>query len=204
MISLTSPVRTRAHDWPAGAKLAGLCLATAGLFFVTDVRVLGAVLALVLGLYALPGAVFLRAGLRGLRVLWPFVVIVLVWHAVTGAPAQGLAIVLRLVSAVALANLVTMTTTLSDMIAVVHRLAAPLRVLGLPSRTLELAIALVIRMVPVMLERGRLLAQSWSARSARRASWRLVFPFALAALDDADHVADALKARGGLTPSEDR
>ena len=44
------------------------------------------------------------------------------------------------VSAVALANLVTMTTRLSDMIAVVHRLTAPLRVLGLPSRALELAI----------------------------------------------------------------
>ncbi len=36
MISLTSPVRTRAHDWPAGAKLAGLCLATLGLFFSAD------------------------------------------------------------------------------------------------------------------------------------------------------------------------
>ena len=36
MISLTSPVRTRAHDWPAGAKLAALCGATLGLFFIEN------------------------------------------------------------------------------------------------------------------------------------------------------------------------
>ena len=34
MISLTSPVETRAHGWPAGAKLGALCLATLLLFGV--------------------------------------------------------------------------------------------------------------------------------------------------------------------------
>ena len=34
MISLSSPVRTRAQDWPAGAKLAALALATTALFLL--------------------------------------------------------------------------------------------------------------------------------------------------------------------------
>jgi len=204
MISLTSPVRTRAHDWPAGAKLAGLCVATGGLFFVTDPLVQAAILGGVLVLYALPGRLFLVSGLGKLRVLWPVVAVVLVWHLWIGSAALGAVIVMRLMSAVALANLVTMTTRLSDMIAVVHWLATPLRALGLSSRALELAIALVIRMTPVMLAKGQLLAQSWSARSPRRTSWRIILPFALVALDDADHVADALRARGGLTPLEER
>ena len=34
--------------------------------------------------------------------------------------------------------------------------------------------------------------------AARRAGWRIVAPLALMALDDAEHVAEALRARGGV------
>lgn len=202
MISLTSPVRTAAHDWPAGVKLAGLCAATLILFYIESPAALGIILAAVLGLYALPGRIFARAGLRQLRLLWPFVLIVALWHLWTGAWAEGAAIVFRLVAAVALANLVTMTTRLSDMIAVVRGLTLPLRRLGLRSDVLELAIALVIRMVPVLAVKGHHLVEAWRARSARRVGWRILLPFALLALDDADHVAEALRARGGLSKQE--
>jgi biotin transport system permease protein len=203
MISLTSPVRTRAQDWPAGAKLAGLCLATLALFHIDDPRPLLAVLCAVLLLYALPGPAFLRAGLRQLRLLWPFVLVVAVWHLWTGALEEGAAIVLRLVSAVALANLVTMTTRLSEMIEVVRRLTAPLRRLGLRSHVLELAIALVIRLTPVLVQKGGHLSDAWRARSPRAPGWRIILPFAVLAMDDADQVAEALRARGGFTPMEE-
>ena len=55
----------------------------------------------------------------------------------------------------------------------------------------------LIRFIPVMLLRMEALALAFRARSARRGSWRIVMPGVLAALDDADHVADALRARGG-------
>jgi len=40
-------------------------------------------------------------------------------------------------------------------------------------------------------------AGTGGARSRRRPGWQLVLPLSLAALDDADHVAEALRARGG-------
>lgn len=203
MISLTSPVRTRAHDWPAGAKLAGLCLATLGLFFITDPWVHLAALLAVLALYAAPGQQFLRTGLRSLWMLWPFVLVVAVFHLIDGSAAQGAVILMRLVTAVALANLVTMTTRLTEMIAVVHWLTTPLRRFGLRTRALEIAMALVIRMTPVLLNKGAALTESWLARSPRRPNWRIVLPFTLLALDDADHISDALRARGGLVSPED-
>ena len=203
MISLTSPVRTRAHDWPAGAKLAALCGATLGLFFIENLTAHLVILAGVLALYAAPGRVFLRNGLRQLWMLWPFVLVVALYHLIDGSVGQGAVILLRLVSAVALANLVTMTTRLSDMIAVVHWLCTPLRALGLSTRPLEIAIALVIRMTPVLLTKGRALSDVWRARSPRRANWRIILPFTLLALDDADHISDALRARGGLVSKED-
>jgi len=198
MISLTSPVETWAHGWRAGAKLGALCLATMGLFAMGSVAGHTVAFAGMLALYAAPGRVFLSAGIARLRMLWPFLAIIVIWHIVSSTPAQGAVIALRLVTAVGLANLVTMTTRLSDMIGVVRWLAAPLRRLGVDTRALELGIALVIRFTPMLAGKGTQLARAWRARSARRPGWRVVLPFTLCAIDDAEHVADALKARGGV------
>jgi biotin transport system permease protein len=198
MISLTSPVRTRAHDWPAGIKLGALCAATIGLFYLGDPVRHAFLLLAVLGLYALPGAVFLRTGLGRLRILWPFVLVVAIWHGITGEPGQGAVIALRLVTAVALANLVTMTTRLSDMTAVLHWLLTPLRWAGLDTRAVDLAMALTIRLTPVLAQKGGALSEAWRARSPRRPGWRIVLPFAILALDDAEQVSQALRARGGI------
>ncbi|MBO9428943.1 energy-coupling factor transporter transmembrane component T [Sulfitobacter sp. R18_1] len=198
MISLTSPVETRAHGWPAGVKLGALCLATLLLFGVEEPVWQILFCAGMLLLYALPGRAFLRAGLGRLWMLWPFVGLILLWHVLTDDAEAGLVIALRMITAVGLANLVTMTTKLSDMMGVVHWLAAPLRRFGLRTRSLELAVALVVRFTPVLAAKGQMLSLAWRARSRRRAGWRVVMPFTVLAIDDAEHVAEALRARGGL------
>jgi biotin transport system permease protein len=198
MISLTSPIRTRFHDWPAGGKLAGLCVTTIVLFHIDNPTLLCAVVIGVICLYALSGRVFLWAGMKELYVLWPFIVVVGVWHFWNGNPTEGWVIVMRMVSTVALANFVTMTTRLSDMTEVINYFFSPLRFFGLSVRAMELGMALVIRMTPMFVEKGNLLALAWQARTPRRPKWQLLFPFSLLVLDDADHVAEALRARGGL------
>lgn len=203
MISLTSPVRTRAHGWPAGAKLAALAVATFVLFVVHDLRLLTAALGICLLLYALPGAAFFRGGIARLKVLWPFLAILGLWHGATATYSGGAEIILRLITAVGLANLVTMTTALSEMIAVLRWLATPLRRFGLNTRAMELAIALVIRILPQFVANGERLSDAWRARSRRRPGWRIVVPFVLLALDDADHLAEALRARGGVLDNKE-
>ena len=200
MISLTSPVRTRAYGWPAGLKLSLLCIATAVLFIRQDIAFHVVVFAVTAAVYVLPGARFARAGARALWRLWPFVVLVAVWHLVIGAGGHGAVIVLRMLTAVGLANLVTMTTSLSQMIATVMWLVAPLAKIGLNTRALALGIALVVRFTPALADKGTALTQAWAARSPRRASWRIILPFAVLAIDDAEHVAEALRARGGTNP----
>lgn len=204
MISLTSPVRTWAHGWPAGAKLAGLCVVSTGLFLTDSLALNAAVLVAVLLAYAAGGRDFLGAGLRALRLVLPFVVIVLVWHLVTRDLRMGALICLRMMSVVALANLVTMTTRLDQMIEVLRLLTAPLRRIGLPVHLLDTAIPLMIRFTPVLVGRAQALVMAWRARSARRPGWRLVLPLTLQALDDADHVAEALRARGGPLSPDDK
>jgi biotin transport system permease protein len=197
MLTLTSPVRTWAHPLPAGLKLAALALATTGLFLLQGPGVLAVATGAAAALYALAGPAFARAGARLLWPLWPFVAVIALWHLWTGDPGGGAAVILRMLTAVALANFVTMTTRLSDMIAVIETLARPLRPLGLPPRRLALALALVIRFIPQMLDRLTQIRDSWRARSPRRPGWRILVPATLAALDDADRAAEALRARGG-------
>jgi biotin transport system permease protein len=197
MLTLTSPVEIWAHRLPAGGKLGLLALATMGLFALDTPPMLALAAVGVAALYASGGMRFATTGLRLLRPLWPFLLVVGLWHLWIADLSGGAVILLRMLTAVALANFVTMTTRLSDMIAVFQTLARPLRPLGLSPRRLAIALALVIRFIPVMLERLTQITQSWRARSTRRPAWRVLVPATLAALDDADRAAEALRARGG-------
>ncbi|MTE00012.1 energy-coupling factor transporter transmembrane protein EcfT [Paracoccus sp. YIM 132242] len=198
MISLISPVETWAHRIPAGAKLLALSALTVALFLTDRPAVLAAATLAVIALYLSAGTAFLRQGARHLRMLWPFLLLIALWHGLTGQAQAGIVIALRLLAALALANFVTMTTRLTDMIAVLTWVLSPLRRLGLPTRAVTLAIAMVLRFTPMLVENGQRLALSWRARSPRRPGWRIVVPMAALALDDADHVAEALRARGGI------
>lgn len=197
MLTLTSPVDTPLHRLSAAPKLAALCLVTLLLFRLDDPRPLAAALAAVAAFHLTQGRTFAAHALRLLRPLWPFLLVIILWHLWLRDPATGTAILLRLVTAVAAANLVTMTTRLSDMIATLETLGRPLRHLGLNPRTFSLSVALVIRFFPVLSTRMAQITESFRARSTRRPGHRILVPATLAALDDADHVAEALRARGG-------
>ena len=197
MLTLTSPTPTWAHPLPAPVKLAALCLATALLFHLTTLPALALAAAATAALTLSFGPIFARTALKLLRPLWPFILIVALWHLASHAPTQGAAIILRLLTTVTLANIVTMTTTLTAMIAVITALARPLKPLGLNPKTLALAIALTIRFIPTTLLRLATITEAFRARSPHRPSWRILPPILLATIDDADHVAEALRARGG-------
>lgn len=197
MLTLTSPVETWSHRLPAGPKMAVLCLFSAALFVVSGLAPMLMAAVLVAGLVLTCGPTFARTSTVMLRPLWPFVVIVMAWHLWLDDPVGGTTILLRLITVVSAANFVTMTTRLSDMIAVLTRISRPLAVVGLSPRVFGLSVALVIRFIPVMMLRVQTIMESWRARSVSRPGWRILVPALLAALDDAEYVAEALRARGG-------
>lgn len=194
MLTLTSPHETRAHGWPAGAKLSALLMFSLAILVLPGPLVAAAGLALA-ALGALGLGLGRDWGLQLLR-LWPLALVLMAWHLVTGDAREGATVTLRMLAAVGAANLLTMTTRLTDLQALAERLAAPLGWM-FPPRVLALAFALVIRFVPVMLLRWEALSLAFRARSARRPGWRIAMPAVLAALDDAERVAEALRARGG-------
>ena len=197
MLTLTFPGDGWAWRLPAWFKLLALAIWTLVLFqlgWPGLILALGASFAVVLGC----GLALARVWVRILWVLWPFAALVVLWHLWLGTFGDGATILLRMGAAVGAANLVTMTTRLSDMQALVERVAAPLKHFGISPVALGLAFALVIRFIPVMVQRLAAQRDAWRARSPRRPGWQLAFPATLAALDDAERVAEALRARGGV------
>lgn len=198
MIALTSPIETVFHRIPAGLKLGFLCLFTLFLF-LNDAALIRSTAACLVGLLYLSGGMrFAVEGIKHLKPIFFFVAIIAIWHIVTATMGEGIGIVLLLIAAVGMANLVTMTTRLDDMLAVLHWLTWPLRKLGVNTRALELAIAMVIRFTPVLMQKGSALVEAWRSRSPRRPGWRIIVPLVLLAIDDAEHVSEALRARGGV------
>jgi biotin transport system permease protein len=200
MLALTFPRRTWAHRIAAGWKLAALALVSAVMFLIDNPMIQALALLSVVALHAATGRDILRYAMWMMKPIVIFAVIIAGWHLLTWDIAAGATIVLRMVLLVGLANFVTMTSELDDMIGVVEWLLRPLRLLGFNTHAAGLAFAMVIRFTPALVQKGATLIESWRARSAKRPGWRVAIPICLLAIDDADHVSEALRARGGLSP----
>lgn len=196
MISIYLPGATWIHKMPVRLKLIALAAVSIAVFPIEDPLILTGVLLIVLGLYATLGSEGLKQVLL-LRPLLSLLVIIFLLHGLSGSWLLGLASVLKLVAMVLLANLVSVTTRMDDMLDAVQPLFFPLKLVGASPRKPALAVALVIRFAPVLLSVYASLREAYQARTGRRGSWRLVAPLALQALRMSENVAEALTARGG-------
>jgi biotin transport system permease protein len=194
---LTQPLATETalHRWPAGLKLGLLAALGVALGMIAEPAILAAALVAVWAA-ALPlGWAEVARMPRRLWPLWPFVLVIGGWHILRGTPSTGLAITLRMLTMFAAATLMLLTTRFDELMGTFSTLMRPLARLGLPVDRVALALAMAVRFVPVLAQRAADLARAWRARSYRKPRHRLLAPLALAALDEADHAAEALRAR---------
>lgn len=198
MLALSTPFATVFHPIPAGAKLLALLLCSTMLFLVTSLSLHILFLIGTTLLYVSQGTAFLWFGVRLLKPLWIFIAIIALWHVFTADIPQGLIILIRMITAVSLANLVTCTTPTDALIDTVMRLFSPLKRFGVKPKRIGLMIALFLRFTPVLIQKSAHLQDAFRARSAKKSTWKTVLPLAVIALDDAEHVAEALRARGGI------
>jgi biotin transport system permease protein len=183
------------HRVPASAKLIAVAVLSIAVLPVTDWSVLAIGLGLVLGIYASLGRETLSR-LSLLRPLLPFLLAVGLLQGWLESWPIAAAAIARILLMVLAANLVTFTTTMHGMIDAFTPVLAPLRGLGVNPRVPAIAIALVLRFVPVLLSAWQQREEAWRARTGRRASIRLIPSFIAEALRMADQVAEALDARG--------
>ncbi len=195
MISLYRPGTGLLHRTPVLAKLGGLAVIALVLSF-TPIGVVGSLLVLlvVAALYPV-GALPLRAlGEAWWRLRW---LILVLGGALWAFTSWQVAVVNtgRVVALLLLADLVTRTTRMGDLLDALRRVLSPLRRIGIDPEAVAMTLSLTIAMIPVI---AALAAQVRDAQRARgmRLGPRAALPLLVLTMKHADDVGDALVARG--------
>jgi len=199
-LALYVPRASPVHRAPAGSKLLALAGLSALVFAVPTLPVVsGALVAVVVtGLVVarLPAALLVR---QARAVLWWLVAIFLL-HAVLTDVVTGSLTVLRLLALVLGAAVVTATTRVTAMVAVIERIAWPLRWVGVRPARIGLVIAMALRFIPLISERADRIREAQAARGGAvhglRGLTTTMVPLLVQVLQLAHTVSEALDARG--------
>ncbi|MFF2494924.1 energy-coupling factor transporter transmembrane component T family protein [Agromyces sp. NPDC058064] len=194
MIVVYHPGDSLVHRTPALVKLGLLAV------FVTVVALQSSLLALGVAA-AVTALLFLPARLPA-RAVWGQIAPIL-WLLAFAVPVQWLfagweaaaTMGLRLVIAVALAALYTLTTPVTETLDAMQTLLRPFR-RWIDADRVGLALALAIRCVPLLAEIVREVLEARKARGAEGSVVALAVPVIVRALQTADHLGEALIARG--------
>ncbi|SCX48798.1 biotin transport system permease protein [Klenkia marina] len=203
MLALYVPRASLLHRTPAGVKLLVLVVLGAVVFTVPTLPVAAGALAgvVLLGLLAgrLPAAVLVRQA----RAVAVWVVAIVAFHAVATDVLTGVTTGVRLLALVLAAAVVTATTRVTALVAVVEKVCAPLRLVGVRPARIGLAVAMALRFIPLVAERADRIREAQAARGGRvrgpRALVLLVVPLLVSVLQLAHTVGEALDARGADT-----
>jgi biotin transport system permease protein len=195
-LALYSPVPSALHRTPAGLKLAALAALSVLLFAVPEVPVASLALTVVVVLAVAGARLTPRLLLAQLRPVWLWLVGLLTFHVLVTDLATGALAVLRLVTLVLAAAVVTATSRVADLVAVIEWLCAPLRLVGVRPARIGLAIAMTLRFIPLIAERAERIREAQAARGATRPLFLSLVPLLVQVLQLAHTTAEALDARG--------
>lgn len=134
-----------------------------------------------------------------IKPLLPILFIILVYHSWVGNFAEGVSVTLRLAGMVLLANIVTITTRMTDMMSAIEPLLRPVNYLGLSSRQLSLAVSLCLRFVTVLFALWEEIEDAYKARTGKKRNFCLLSPFCIQVIKLAELIGDSLTARGGAS-----
>ncbi|MFG1709829.1 energy-coupling factor transporter transmembrane component T family protein [Nonomuraea sp. M3C6] len=183
------------HRLPAGAKLGGLAVTCTVLVLLRSPLALAGAAAVVAGLYAISRVGVAAAWAQVRPVRW-FAVALFGMQWVFADLEGAVSTTARVVLAVGLAGLVTLTTRTSAMMAALERCLSPARFVGLDPFRLSLLLSLTVRSVPVVAALATRVREAQRARGVERSLRAFAVPLVVSALRHADALGEALSARG--------
>jgi biotin transport system permease protein len=196
MLSLYVPGTTPVHRAPAGLKLAVLALLGLALFATARLVLVAAALVLVLAVGLLWARLPSMVLTSQVRAVWIWLVALFGFHLLVTGPLVGAVAVLRLLTLVLAAAVVTATTRMTALVAVIEWLTSPLRVFGVRPARIGLVIAMTLRFIPLVSDRAARIREAQAARGAHRMRPAMVVPLLVQVLRMATTVGEALDARG--------
>lgn len=194
MIQLHRPGTSVLHRLPAGVKLAALAVTALALSaFPHGTLSIAVTLLGVATLFFVAGLPLAVLGGEVWRLRWLVLVLgMALWVFVS--PQVAWINTGRVVALILLASLLTITTRMGDLLAVLRRLLRPLR-RWVDADAVAMTLSLTIAMIPVIAGFAASIAEAQRARGVRLRI-RAVVPLLVRTLRHADDVGDALAARG--------
>lgn len=194
MIGVFHPGTSFVHRTPALVKLGLLAVIVTVIALQASLAWLGVASVLVVGLFVLARVPFALACRQVVPILWVLAFAVPV-QVIFGGWEAAAVMAVRLVLAVALAALYTLTTPVTATLDAVQALLRPFR-RWIDADRVGLALALTIRCVPLLAELVREVVDARKARGAEGSLVALAVPVIVRALRTAEHLGEALTARG--------
>jgi biotin transport system permease protein len=199
-LALYVPRASPVHRLPAGVKLLALAGLAVLVFAVPTLPVAAGTLVGVVLVGTLVARLPIALLARQARAVAVWVVAIVAVHALVTDWLTGLETALRLLALVLAAAVVTATTRVTAMVAVVERVCAPLRFLGVRPARIGLALAMALRFIPLVAERADRIREAQAARGGSvrgvRGLTTIVVPLLVQVLQLAHTVSEALDARG--------
>ena len=201
LFGLYVPGRSLLHRIGAGPKYLIMIVLTVPAAVLREWWLGLACLEIALGLLA-----FCRIGLvRAWRLpamIWVLAAMMLGYHLLSGTPGRGVNAVAVFLTALYASRLLTMTTPGGALVDALITGLRPLRVLGLSPERAGLAIAVMLRSIPVLLDTFGQVRQAAMARGREHRWFSLVTPVVIRAVGHAQATGAALAARGLGEPGE--
>lgn len=195
LLGLYRPASTWLHRTPAGVKLCGLAVFGVAVAIVRGAPPAVGALVIAIGLAAM-GRVRARATARALR---PLVIVLVVLGAYQWWQrdwAIAVEVVADLLAVAIAATVVTATTPMDALLDTFVRAARPLRRFGADPDRIGLAMALMVRAVPGILDLAHETRTAAKARGLERNPRALLVPLTLRTVARARTTGEALAARG--------
>ncbi|WP_020494887.1 energy-coupling factor transporter transmembrane component T family protein [Sciscionella marina] len=194
-LGLYEPGASPLHRAGAGWKLLGILALAIAAFVLRDplwLGVLAAVAVLGYPIARIPS----RRCLQSARTFGVLVVVVFALQWLLLGLDGAIVVGLRLVTALAAANLYTLTTRIVDVIGSVERGLGPLRRIGLRPERLGLLVGLTVQAVGTLAGIAGEVREAAKARDAGWSATAFAVPFLVRTLRHADELGEALAARG--------
>jgi len=198
MLSLYYEASSPVHRLRAGVKLSALLVAGVAQFLVSAPLALLLAVAALGGLYAL-ARIPARVAARHAAPVLPFLALLVAGQVFISGWQQAVVVCLRILFVVLLANLITLTTRTSQIIAVIEGVVRRIPRHG-PALAPQIGIlvAMTLRFVPLIKREADDIRDAQRARGVRRGMVPLLLPLLIKTLRLADQVSEALEARGVL------
>lgn len=193
MLALHRPGTSALHRCPAIAKLLALGVTVTLIMFLRELWQLGMVLVIVVALFVLARVPW-RVAVRSVApVLWILAIAVPI-NAIFSGWEHAAVVATRVLSVVALAGLLALTTSVTATLGAVHQLLRPFPRVN--ADRVGLILALTLRAIPLLAEIVSAVFEARRARGVERSLRAIAVPVIVRALQTADGLGEALIARG--------